>query len=240
MKLFNDFIKMYPIGVTLTTDDFARLKCIIKYHKKEASKMARYIAASKDIWISNLAIRLNKLLGYLVPSFEGLWTKMLIRANAIDSSIPTDLPSWVAVDSTCIADLFRKINRDVRKTDRGRLLGSTWDFSTLYTTLPHDLICAAFNYLFDKVFAGHTFLCYNIHKAVDRAYFIDGPIPHPTPKHLKGWRYISLIQIKATLEFLIKNTYVLVGDKLFSNGSASRWVQTLPYTLQIIFCFFTN
>ena len=87
--------------------------------------MARFVAASKGTYNSNLAIRLNKILGYLVPSFEGLWTGMLKRANAVDSSVPTNIPSWVAKDSTSIADVFRMANKDIPKKQRHLLLASS-------------------------------------------------------------------------------------------------------------------
>jgi len=181
--------------------------------------MARFIAASKNTYNSNLAIRLNHILGYITPSFEGLWTKMLVRANALDDSIPTNLSSWIAKDATSIVDMFRSANMDVPKDMRHLLLASSYDFSTLYTTLPHDLICAAFDFLFDSVFEGHSYFAYNVNKAVDTGYFIDGPLDqgrrddnHP----LKGgWRYIKVDTLKSSLSFLIRNTYVLVGDKLF-------------------------
>ena len=202
---------------------FAVLKCIIKYHKKEASKMARFIAASKNTYNSNLALRLNKILGFLVPSFEGLWTKMLVRANVKDPSIPVNLPSWVATDSNDVVDLFRRTNKDVPKGKRGDLQASTWDFSTLYTTFPHDLICEAFDFLFEQVFGDHAFFAYNMSSAVDSGTFIgdiDQDKDHytgrsrTTPKR-PGWNYLSLDQLKKALSYLIRNTYVKVGDKLF-------------------------
>ena len=216
-----DFLTVTKIKVTIPTErKFAPLKSIIKYHKDDPPKMARFISASKGTYNSNLAIRLNKILGYLVPNFEGLWTRMLKRANAVDSSVPTNLSSWVAKDSTNIVDMFRMANKDIPKTQSHLLLASSYDFSTLYTTLPHDLICAAFDSLFDLVFAGHSFLAYNTSNAVDAGVFIDGPLKDPdnprTDEHpKKGWRYIALSELKKSLSFLIRNTYVRVGDQLF-------------------------
>ncbi len=81
---------------------------------------------------------------------------------------------------------------------------STYDFSTLYTTLPHNLIKDKLNNLICKVFARekHTFLACNYNKAffTDNAY--------------KGFHLWTYEDVCKALLFLLDNIYVRYGHKV--------------------------
>ena len=204
--------------------EFAILKCIVKYHKNEAAKMARFIAASNNIFSTTLAVRINFFLGHLTSNFESLWHDSLSRAHAIDDTIPTHLPSWVCTGSEVVADTIRQLNNDVPKHLRVAICVATYDFATLYTLLSQDDLIGVFDSLFDQIFSGlgagihgppmYSHLAYCSDTGIDDAYLCAG-IPANPVGIQKKYLYISLATLKASFSILIKNTYVKVGDKLF-------------------------
>ena len=82
---------------------------------------------------------------------------------------------------------------------------STYDFSTLYTTLPHDLIKLKLTHLIQKIFGreGKLFLACN----VDRAFFTNDSIQHYTM-----W---TCSEVCEALNFLLDNIFVRHGDTIY-------------------------
>ena len=82
---------------------------------------------------------------------------------------------------------------------------STFDFSTLYTTLPHDLIKTKLTHLIQKTFAREKslFLACN----ADRAFFTDD-----TVKHYVMWTCSDVCE---SLAFLLDNIFVRYGNTIF-------------------------
>ena len=81
----------------------------------------------------------------------------------------------------------------------------TFDFSTLYTALPHAEIKKKFSKIFQKVFVreGKQFINVNFHKA----YFSN-------KQNNRGCSF-RITDLMETLEFILANIFVKFGDKLF-------------------------
>ena len=82
---------------------------------------------------------------------------------------------------------------------------STYDFSTLYTTLPHDLIKDKLTKLIQKTFAREklSFLACN----TERAFFTDEPM-----KNYTNW---TCSEVCESLTFLLDNIFVRYGNTIY-------------------------
>lgn len=82
---------------------------------------------------------------------------------------------------------------------------STYDFSTLYTTLPHHLIAVKLTALIQKTFAREnvTFLACNY----ERAFFTNCTV--------KGYTMWTCDEVCKSLSFLLNNIYVRFGNNVF-------------------------
>lgn len=82
---------------------------------------------------------------------------------------------------------------------------STYDFSTLYTTLPHNLIKTKLTQLIEKTFAREMtlFLACN----TERAFF--------TNNSVKNYTMWTCDEVCKSLTFLLDNIYVRYGDTIF-------------------------
>ena len=81
---------------------------------------------------------------------------------------------------------------------------STYDFSTLYTTLPHNLIKTKLTQLIEKTFAREKklFLACN----TDRAFFTNDPV--------KNYTMWTCSDVCKSLAFLLENIYVRYGNAI--------------------------
>ena len=108
---------------------------------------------------------------------------------------------------------------------------STFDFSTLYTEIPHEKLLYALNEITDFAFKGGTrdyFTVYN-----SRAFW-------SRSKSNIG-RFSSLLEIKSCLEFLIKNSFFQVSSKFFHQVIGIHifiWGHISRHFLPIFFCSF--
>ena len=84
---------------------------------------------------------------------------------------------------------------------------STYDFSTLYTTLPHNLIKEKFPDLIERTFykkEGELYLACNDKKA----FFTSAD-------HYRGYHLWSCPNVCDTLSFLLDNIYIRFGTELY-------------------------
>ena len=106
---------------------------------------------------------------------------------------------WVIQNNKPVVDRINKINSKKKAVSI-----RTFDFSTLYTKIPHDLLKKALFEIVDFVFKG------GISKGVyvtDRGAFWKMPS--------KGHRMYSKQSIKAVFDFVIDNAFFQVGSKMF-------------------------
>lgn len=112
---------------------------------------------------------------------------------------------WVIENSAPVIDKLSKINDRKKAKDI-----STYDFSTLYTKLPHDNLLKNLNKIVDFVFQGG-----NHEKDGNRKYLtVQGSSVFWTKKK-HGKSSFTKQQIKLLTAHLIKETYFQVGNLLF-------------------------
>ena len=106
---------------------------------------------------------------------------------------------WILDNSMQLKEHLSSINEQSKST---RV--TTWDFSTLYTTIPHDKLKAKMKETLQFVFKASKkdFFCVNLRKA-----FL-------STKEYKGYRCISPSLATLFLDYLIDNIYVEFGHTL--------------------------
>ena len=112
---------------------------------------------------------------------------------------------WVIENSAPVIDKLSKINE--RKQAKSI---STYDFSTLYTKLPHDDLVRNLNRMVDFVFEGG-----NIKKDGNRKYLTVRGSSVFWSKKKHGKSSFTKQQIKSLTSHLVKETYFQVGNLLF-------------------------
>ena len=112
---------------------------------------------------------------------------------------------WVIENSKPIIEKIEKINSRTGAKDI-----STYDFSTLYTKLPHDDIIKNLSEIVDFAFSGG-----NVKKDGNRRFLtVRGKSAYWTRKS-HGKNSLSKAKVKQLTSHLIKETYFMIGDKLF-------------------------
>ena len=96
----------------------------------------------------------------------------------------------------------------------------TFDFSTLYTTLPHDKLKTPLKETIHKAFSHRNYGSKFVVLSYNSTYFSN--------KIQKGRTCYSEEQVISMLEFLIDNIFVSFGGHCFSRSSAYQWVQIVP------------
>ena len=96
----------------------------------------------------------------------------------------------------------------------------TFDFSTLYTTLPHDKLKARLKETIHKAFSHRNYGSQFVVLGYNSTYFSN--------KIQKGKTCYSEEQVISMLEFLIDNIFVSFGGHCFSRSSAYQWVGIVP------------
>ena len=106
---------------------------------------------------------------------------------------------WILDNSMQLKEHLSVLNEQSRSTSI-----STWDFSTLYTTIPHDKLKSKIKGLIQFVFrvSKKSFFCVNLRKA-----FLSN-------KEYKGYKCIGSTLANCFLDYLIDNIYVEFGNTL--------------------------
>ena len=112
---------------------------------------------------------------------------------------------WVIENSDPVIEKLTRLN----KTKRARNI-STYDFSTLYTKLPHDELIANLNEIVDFAFQGG-----NQKKDGNRKYLTVRGASTFWTKTKHGKNSFTKSQIKILTSHLIKETYFQIGNLLF-------------------------
>ena len=95
----------------------------------------------------------------------------------------------------------------------------TFDFSTLYTSIPHDLLKSCMNNIINNVFKHKNGATRYTHIKVGRNK------SHFTSDPLNGDNKYTANDICKMIEFLVDNIYVRFGGQLL----AFLWEQTVPH-----------
>ena len=106
---------------------------------------------------------------------------------------------WILENSSQLKEEITHINNQ----SKAKCI-STWDFSTLYTTIPHDKLIAEMEKLLKFVFKAKKSEYISV--KLGKAFFSN--------KEYKGYKNLTEIQVLFHLESLIDNIYVVFGDTL--------------------------
>ena len=179
------------LNIDGVTEKFPFLYWIPKMHKKPYSKQ-RYIAASYACTTKNISAILTKCLK-LVEKQHRIICRQYEKNHGIN-------PMWIIHNSQSVHSAAATLNhlkaaRDIR----------TYDFSTLYTSTPHEKLRKELAWVIRKAFhsSKHTFI--SVYK--NDARWTNAP--GKSTQHLDCNKVIRL------MNWLLDNIYVTFGDQLF-------------------------
>ena len=152
---------------------------------------ARFIAGSRKCTTKTLSVLLTQALKQVKTFWENYCS--VIRKNSGIECM------WILKNSQILTELL---------DTQGQMLYkyvSTWDFSTLYTNIPHKDLIDRLSKLIISVFkkTGHTYVNVRTHKAFFSSKIYQG---------YQNWDVTRFIEL---LEFLIGNIYVKFGSTLY-------------------------
>ena len=187
---------MASINITLNTksEDLPCLYWIPKLHKIPYKQ--RYIAGSSSCSTKELSIRLTKILSAVKEGLQKYCETVYSRSGINHM--------WILKNSKELLDNFK--SRSFSEISSIK----TFDFSTLYTTIPHvklknrlkEIIHNAFQHKNGSI--RYKFITLGFHKA----YFVNSD-------KQKGKICYTEEQVVSMLEFLIDNIFVEFGGRLF-------------------------
>ena len=174
--------------VKITQRKLPTMYWIPKLHKTPYK--ARFIANSTSCTTTSI----SKLLISCLSKIKDHWQRYAEKAFE-NSQVNL---FWSIKNSTEILDKLQK-KRYLASTI------STYDFSTLYTTLPHTLIKYKLSKLIEKTFAREksNYLACN----TSHASFTNEPLKHHT-----NWTCLDVCE---SLEFLLDNIFVRFSDTIY-------------------------
>ena len=161
-------------------------------HKKPSKQ--RFIAASKACSTKVLSTVLTKCLK-LVQQQHSRYCKAIENFSGFDRF-------WIVDNSTSIVELINKSNLSSVKDVK------TYDFSTLYTNIPHSELKRAMAWVIKKAFTGQGKKYINVQKT--RTCWSDSKM-----KPREGNWQVTKKELLDMVFYLIDNIYVTCGDKVF-------------------------
>ena len=178
--LFNE---LHQIPNVVNEPELPTIYGLPKMHK--STPKLRYIAASCSSTIKGLDKLMTKCLS-AVYQFMKLYCKGIHRYSGYNRM-------WILDNSMQLKEHLSSINEQSKST-----LVTTWDFSTLYTTIPHDKLKAKMKETLQFVFKASKkdFFCASLRKA-----FL-------STKEYKGYMCISPSLATLFLDYPIDNIYV--------------------------------
>ena len=172
-------------------DSLPFLYWIPKMHKKPFSKQ-RYIAASARCTTKSLSAILTKCLKVIERQHKIIGNRYFTN-HGIN-------PMWIANNSTIVHSMIADLNRK-KKVRNIR----TYDFSTLYTSIPHKQLKTRLAQVIKKAFESSKKCFISIYK--NDARWTNSP--------KENTQALDCKKIIRLLNWLIDNIYVTFGDKMF-------------------------
>ena len=168
-----------------------------KMHK--SPKKFRYITAARDTAFSDISIAVSKCLKLLLKTAS---TSFGYQIKEIDNSI------FVIDNRNKVIECLDKSNSS---KDKHKCI-STWDFSTLYTNIPHDKLKDKLSIFINRMFAeiskskkAAEFICCS--NKSDSAYFSKS-----MSKVNKSFNSVELIK---AVNIVIDNSYIIYHDSIY-------------------------
>ena len=164
---------------------------IPKMHKKPYSKQ-RFIAASGHCTTKPISAILTKCLRLVEYQLRRM-------CHYYENNFGIN-PMWILKNSIDVQKVIAPFNR--RKSCKNI---KTYDFSTLYTSIPHKLLKTKISWAITKAFQSSKYLYISIYKT--RAVWTN--FPKPKTQHVDCKGLTNLVR------WLIDNIFVILGDRCF-------------------------
>ena len=182
----------------LDNDNLPYLYATSKMHK--SPKKFRFITAAKDTAISGTSILVSKCLKLLMKTAH---TSFTYRIKEVDNCV------FVVDNRDKVINFLNKSNQN--KVARKCI--STWDFTTLYTKIPHnklkDKVTTFVNKIFEGVFVTKGAKFINCSMKSRTAYF------SKSASKTKGVTSLSCDELIELISFVIDNSYIVYHGKVF-------------------------
>ena len=181
--------KRFDLNVNPKQHTLPIMYWIPKLHKTPIG--ARFIVASKTCATKPITEVISRIFKMIFTHIESFHNKSLFYSN--------HKKFWVVQNSFPVIEKMNKIN-----SKRNAKNISTFDFSTLYTTLPHDLLIQVLSELIDFVFKS---------KVQKKIGFSETSV-YWTSKGV-GKRFFTHQTLKDTVSYLIQKCFFKIGNLVF-------------------------
>ena len=189
-KNIEDLKNIYNIEVGEDQNLLPHMYWLPKLHKNPPKP--RFIVAAPNCTIKKLAQSLTSILKLFFHQIKR-YNQVCRHFNGINSF-------WVVENNIPVLDCMKKLS------SRGRARSiSTFDFSTLYTKIPHDKLIFVMNELVDFCFKGGSKQYIAVKSR--RAFWVDTIHQHKI--------VFTKDKIKKALAYLMSNCYFTVGSHVF-------------------------
>ncbi len=165
-----------------------KMYMIPKLHKNPYGY--RFISSAKDTSLQNLSLVLHKILVMLRTHLKNY-------CNVIKERSGNDL--YWAINSSF--EFLNKVQQNNNCKTAKNI--SIYDFSTLFTSLPHDIIKKNLFGLIDKLISDSSFICVGYHKAF-------------TSTDRKCKISINKTELKELINLILKESFTTFGGKIFA------------------------
>ena len=179
------------LNIDVASEKFPFLYWIPKMHKKPYSKQ-RYIAASYDCTTKEVSAILTKCLK-LVEKQHRILCRQYEKNYGIN-------PMWIIHKSQSVHRSTATFNRKKSAKDI-----RTYDFSTLYTSIPHKQLRAELRWVIKEAFKNSKYSFISVYK--NDARWTNSPG--------KNTQHLDCDKVIRLMSWLLDNIYVTFGDQLF-------------------------
>ena len=210
-----NFCKKFDLKLTDKDRSLPIMYWLPKLHKTPIG--ARFIIASKNCSNKPLSNVISKIFKMIFKNVENFHSKTKFYSSF--------KKFWVVENSYPIIEKLNVIN--TRKKAKSI---STYDFSTLYTKIPHNLLIKVLSEIICFVFKS---------KVRSKIGFSSSSI-YWTSKGC-GKRYFTEKSLIEAVSFLIKNCYFTVGNKVFSQDiGIPMGIDPAPFWANLFLYFFES
>ena len=218
-KLINnniDYCKKFGLDVIDKQKGLPRMYWLPKMHKTPIG--ARYIVASKHCSNKPLAKVVSKVFKMIFNHVESFHKKSFFYSSC--------KKFWVVQNSFPIIEKLNKIN--AKKNAKNI---STFDFSTLYTSIPHKLLIRVLNEIVKFVFTSK--------RSKSRIGFSNSSV-YWTSKGVQK-RYFTKTTLINAVSFLISQCYFTVGNLVFKQDiGIPMGIDPAPFWANLFLYFFES
>lgn len=166
----------------------------------------RFISASHRTPLRNLSVILSNVLKFISPNVNQLWKNALVQAGL------TEADSWVVTNSAEVVQKLKALNRTINSTESQQL--STYDFATMYTTIPQEDLIQKIVELVRETFQSY---CEEKRIRVARVK-VSGSTCTWANENSESKRQDVILDVetfKALFSFLVRSTHVCFGGKVY-------------------------